>query len=152
MKFISHRGNLNGKNPSNENVPTQVLAVIRLGFDCEVDLWIVNDKLYLGHDGADNLIQKEFLLDYSEWLWIHCKNIDAVIWCQDNSNRLHYFWHESDTLTLTSKLVIWAYPGVQPIVNSVAVLPEINGEESLDCCNGICSDFILNYKERYGSL
>jgi hypothetical protein len=60
-------------------------------------------------------------------------------------NSYHYFWHEGDTLTLTSMNVIWAYPGKQPIKGSIAVMPEIHNDD-LESCMGICSDYINNYK------
>jgi hypothetical protein len=62
------------------------------------------------------------------------------------STILHYFWHEEDTLTLTSENYIWAYPGKQPIKGSIAVMPE-RGNDDLSKCIGICSDVIKKYKD-----
>jgi hypothetical protein len=59
---------------------------------------------------------------------------------------LNYFWHEEDTVTLTSFNWIWAYPGKQPIKGSIAVMPEINNDDISEA-GGICSDFIKNYKK-----
>ena len=58
---------------------------------------------------------------------------------------IHYFWHQEDDITLTSQGYIWAYPGKQPIKNSIAVLPEIY-KDKVDVCKGICSDKIELYK------
>ena len=58
---------------------------------------------------------------------------------------LHYFWHETDTITITSRGYIWAYPGKQPIQNSIAVMPELHNE-SVEHCLGVCSDFIKSFK------
>ncbi len=58
----------------------------------------------------------------------------------------NYFWHETDTVTLTSKSYIWAYPGKQPITNSIAVLPEIYND-NIENCVGVCSDIIEFYKK-----
>ena len=60
--------------------------------------------------------------------------------------RFNYFWHETDTLTLTSKGYIWVYPGKQIVKNSIAVLPEIFNDNISECV-GICSDNIKNYKK-----
>ena len=49
-------------------------------------------------------------------------------------------------ITLTSKNYIWAYPGKQPIKNSIAVLPEIY-QDNLSECLGVCSDYIENYNK-----
>jgi hypothetical protein len=57
----------------------------------------------------------------------------------------NYFWHEEDTITLTSHNYMWVYPGKQPIKNSIAVMPEIYND-ILNACLGVCSDYIKNYK------
>jgi len=46
---------------------------------------------------------------------------------------------------LTSKNYIWAYPGKQSIIGSIAVMPEIYTDDITQCI-GICSDYIQNYK------
>jgi hypothetical protein len=58
----------------------------------------------------------------------------------------NYFWHQEDTVTLTSKNFIWAYPGKQPINRSIAVMPELFNDNT-DSCLGICSDYIQNYNQ-----
>jgi hypothetical protein len=78
-----------------------------------------------------------------ERLWCHAKNIDALL--EMKKYAIHYFWHEQDTVTLTSKNYIWAYPGKQPIKNSIAVMPELY-KEDISLCRGVCSDFIKKYK------
>jgi hypothetical protein len=57
----------------------------------------------------------------------------------------NYFWHQEDTLTLTSKCHIWVYPGKQPVKGSIAVMPEIFNDK-ISQCFGVCSDYIENYK------
>ncbi len=45
MKLISHRGNLNG--PSDlENHPDQIKKVLKLGLNCEIDLWVKNNIFF----------------------------------------------------------------------------------------------------------
>jgi len=141
--LISHRGNINGPNPIRENSPFYVMGAIAMGYDVEIDVWKVGDKLYLGHDEPQYEINEEWFIDRINNLWVHCKNVESLIWV--SNTKLHYFWHEHDTVTLTSKNYIWAYPGKQPILNSVAVMPEINNEDTNNCL-GICSDFIKNFK------
>jgi hypothetical protein len=58
---------------------------------------------------------------------------------------IHYFWHENDEFTLTSKNYIWAYPTKENKPGTISVLPEINNQ-NVDGCKGVCSDFIKNYK------
>jgi hypothetical protein len=143
MKLISHRGNINGRIIEAENRPDYIDDTIRLGYDVEIDLWVVDGKIYLGHDNFQYEINDKWLNERIDKLWVHCKNIESLNWIKNTS--LHYFWHENDTLTLTSKNYIWAYPGKQPIVGSIAVMPELNDDDLSDCL-GICSDYISNYR------
>ena len=59
--------------------------------------------------------------------------------------KAHYFWHQNDDYTITSKGFIWTYPGKKLLPQSICVLPEIVNYKTIDCL-GICSDFILKYK------
>ena len=143
MILISHRGNTNGKLPSAENRPDYIDEAIGFGFDVEIDVWMVDGQLFLGHDKPQYGITWEYFKDKVDKVWIHCKNIEALYWVRET--KLHYFWHENDMVTLTSKNYIWAYPGKQPIKGSIAVMPEIYNDD-LDSCMGICSDYIKKYK------
>ena len=48
MILISHRANLDKINFDDENKPDYILAAIELGYDVEIDFWVVNKKLFLG--------------------------------------------------------------------------------------------------------
>jgi hypothetical protein len=48
-------------------------------------------------------------------------------------------------MTLTSFGYVWVYPGRQPILRSIAVMPEREWED-ISSCLGICSDVIKKYK------
>ena len=50
MKIIAHRANINGSNSSNENRLSQIRKCIELGYDIEIDIRFLINKLYLGHD------------------------------------------------------------------------------------------------------
>ena len=113
------------------------------GFDVEIDLWEIDGHLRLGHDFAQYEISLDFLIRNKDNLWIHCKNLDALYFCQETT--FNYFWHEEDTVTLTSMGVLWVYPGKQPIKGSIAVMPEIHNDD-VSICLGICSDYIERYK------
>jgi hypothetical protein len=145
MILISHRGNIDGKIPKLENKPSYVEDAIKLGFDVEIDIWMIKGILLLGHDEPQYGVPQDWLNKRYERLWIHCKNIEAMEWF-NMIGKFNYFWHQEDTITLTSMNVIWAYPGKQPIKGSIAVMPEISSD-NLDDCIGICSDYIINYKK-----
>jgi hypothetical protein len=145
MILISHRGNVNGKIPKKENNPEYIDKAISLGYDVEIDIWSIEGVLLLGHDEPQYGISQLWLNQRSQSLWIHCKTIEAMEWFNAIGG-FNYFWHEEDTVTLTSKGFIWAYPGKQPIQQSIAVMPEIHNDNITQCI-GICSDYIENYKK-----
>jgi hypothetical protein len=142
MILISHRGNIDGPNEVRENSPYYIMEALAMGFDVEIDVLFVDGKFWLGHDFPQYKTDYKFLMN--ERLWCHAKNLDALI--EMKKYAIHYFWHETDTVTLTSKNYIWAFPGKQPIKRSIAVMPEINND-SVNECLGICSDYIEKYKK-----
>ena len=147
MKLIAHRGNINGRMESWENEPTYIDLAISKGYDVEVDIWYKDNIFWLGHDKPDYGIDFRWLRDRNSKLWIHCKNIEAMTYFNANFEffPFNYFWHENDTVTLTSLNYIWAFPNKQPIKNSIAVMPELNNDDTTNCI-GICSDYVEKYK------
>jgi len=145
MFLISHRGNIDGKFDSYENEPVYIDKAISEGYDVEVDVWYKDKVLFLGHDTPQYGVDFRWFRDRISKLWIHCKNTESVIYFKECGYDFNYFWHEEDTITLTSQNHIWAYPGKQPIKNSIAVMPEINNDD-ISQCLGICSDYIKKYK------
>jgi len=145
MILIAHRGNINGRFEPLENKPAYIDLAIEKGYDVEIDTWFKDGILQLGHDKPDYEIDFKFIKDRLSKLWIHCKNVEAIIYFKDCGYDVNYFWHEEDTITLTSKNFIWAYPGKQPIQNSIAVLPELYNDDTSQCI-GLCSNYIENYK------
>lgn len=142
MKTISHRGNIDGANKDRENHPDYIKEALDLGFDVEIDVWQIDNKWYLGHDEPQYDINFEM---NDERLWIHAKNVDALSQLHHLMNP-NYFWHQNDEYTLTSKGIIWAYPGkpVPFMSRSIAVLPELY---STDIRNfyGVCTDYVTRY-------
>ena len=147
MILISHRGNIKGKNPKLEKKPSYIDKVLSEGYDCEIDIKFIDNKLYLGHDEPQYKIDPPWLYQRRHKLWIHCKDLNSLVFFSklDNSNGFNYFWHQTDTVILTSLNYIWAYPGNQPLKKSIAVLPEWKNDDITQCI-GICSDYIQDYK------
>jgi hypothetical protein len=144
MILISHRGNIDGKNEARENHPDYINEAIGYGWDVEIDVWMIEGVLFLGHDEPQYGVTRYWLNERCERLWIHCKNIEAIEWF-NMIGGFNYFWHEEDTMTLTSYGYMWVYPGKQPVKNSIAVMPEIHNDDISEC-RGICSDYIYRYK------
>lgn len=143
MILISHRGNLLGPIPEEENTPIYIDKAISEGFDVEIDVWFKDKTWYLGHDYPTYKIEISWLLEREPKLWIHCKNLESLI--EIKNYCLHYFWHENDEFTLTSKNYIWAFPRKSPIKKSIVLLPEIH-QNDITGCKGVCSDYVNNYK------
>jgi hypothetical protein len=146
MKYIAHRGLFNGPDVNLENRPEQIETALKSGYDCEIDLWLINSDFYLGHDRPDYPIDKEWVSKLG--LWIHAKNLAALRWL--TTTDLEYFWHEEDKFTLTSNNYIWTYPGNELTMRSVMVMPEYV-DKSLDNartaqCYAICSDYVGQLK------
>jgi hypothetical protein len=147
MIFISHRGNIDRIILEEENNPKKILHSLSLGYDVEIDVWSINNKIYLGHDEGKYNVKLSFLKNKN--LWCHAKNLQALeIMLQNN---ITCFWHEKDQHTLTSNGIIWTYPGYKLNKISIAVLPEkvSSSYEELKNCFGICSDNIEYYKKMF---
>ena len=147
MILISHRGNINGKNPSKENSPDYLMEAISMGYDVEIDIWMIDDNFFLGHDNPQYKIDIDWLINNSNKLWVHCKNIESLFFLKKNNFDLNFFWHENDKVVLTSKKNLWAFPTKTFHSGTIAVLPELFNS-NVDDCEGICSDFIINYKKK----
>jgi hypothetical protein len=147
MILIAHRGNINGVNEKLENSPTYVDSAINSGFHVEIDLRLVDGKLFLGHDNPDYLIDKNWIIERIDTLWIHAKNIETLEFLKDQIPASNFFWHDTDDATLTSSGFIWTYPGKQLTKYSVAVLPELCMFQNLSIAYGICSDKIYEFKD-----
>lgn len=146
MRIISHRGNLNGRDEQRENSVEYINEAIAKGFDVEVDLWLTDTGLYIGHDNPLIAVGYNFICQPE--LWVHCKNAEAIDFCF--MNLLNGFWHEEDKHAVTVQGYNWTYRGNKLVFNSIAVLPELMPEWDISNAWGICTDFPEKYKELYG--
>ena len=148
MILISHRGNLEGRVSDMENHPNYIRDALNKGFEVEIDVWYKDNDWYLGHDEPQYHINFNWLRNKK--LWCHAKNIEALNLMLDDE--IHCFWHQEDDITLTSCGFMWTYPGKQLTPKSIAVLPELNNDNSITMLPknilGICSDFIQIYGEK----
>ena len=111
MKFIAHRGNTVGPQPSFENKIHYIREARDQGYQVEIDLQLVSGVLYLGHDDP----QERFPLAWAESddFFCHAKTPEAFgALLKLGANT---FYHENDPVTLTSRQLIWCFPGVHPV-------------------------------------
>ena len=144
MKFISHRGNIDGPNPEWENDPSRIEDVLNKGYDVEIDVWKIGSKLFLGHDGP------QFPIDYgfikNESLLCHAKNLEALEYMLKMDD-VHCFWHQEDQYTITSNGYIVSYPGYAVTPKTICMRPEAQSYTQLyGSAYAICSDYVEIFK------
>jgi len=145
MILISHRGSTYGPNEEYQNDKETIDRVIEEGYHVEIDVWKVNNQLYLGHDYPEWLhgkIESKWLIDRKDVLLCHAKNVQSLQHLLDIDT--HCFWHEEDKYTITNRGIIIAYPGISLPKGSICMRPEEQVDWSQ--CWGICSDYIERYK------
>ena len=92
MILISHRGNINGKNSDRENSIEYIEEALDMGYNVEIDVWVIDNKFYLGHDNP--LYEVDFLFLINNKLWCHAKNLEALLKMKNYD--INCFWHEND--------------------------------------------------------
>ena len=150
MKIISHRGFLKGPDSKIENSPQFIDKAISLELDVEIDLWLICDELFLGHDNPKYKVDIDWLLNRKNNLWIHCKNIKAIDYLLMRKYSLNFFFHQLDDVTLTSKGFLWVYPEKEYTSNSVIV--SLDQNSAIDILKselkpyGVCTDYPRSLK------
>lgn len=142
MKMISHRGNVTSKAVDMENTIPYINYALKMGYDVEIDVWLVGNKLFLGHDNPQHEIDTSYLIN--DRLLCHAKNKEAFSYMLDDK-RIHCFWHDKDDYTLSSKSIPIVYPNKPPIKNSIVMVTDHSVFESLKNSTeiyGICYDYI----------
>jgi len=109
MIKVAHRGNFEGRNPSQENSISYIKKALDRGFHVEVDVWEKSGRYLLGHDKPQYDVKGTFL--QNKKLICHAKNIEAF-YSMLKDKKIHCFWHEQDLCTLTSRGWVWMYPEV----------------------------------------
>ncbi len=147
MILISHRGNIECKEVDNENKPEYIIKSISRGFLTEVDVWYEEGDFFLGHDNPQYKINYNFL--FNKNLLCHAKNYKALEYFFNSNKIHHYFWHQNDDYTLSSKGIPIIYPGKQVIKGSIIMSwnNTLYTQEDINSCYGVCSDNIIYFNE-----
>lgn len=149
MILISHRGNIKEPNKLLENKPSYIDTAISMGYDVEVDIRLVNDIFYLGHDTPDIEVSDTWLRKRRNVLWIHCKDIESAIKLSKMefayNETYNYFCHTSDKFVLTSSNHIWVHDLTMNIGDK-CIIPLL-GEDDINKYDGnipygICTDYV----------
>lgn len=151
LNVISHRGNINGPDKARENKIECIIECIeKYSLDVEIDLRTKDNKLFLTHDEIFTdftyFNNVQFLKKYKNNLWIHCKDIETLIYANENLQEFNYFGHNNDSFVLTSKRFIFTAPGNLTGTNVVCVMPELNSSfvNPYNVC-AVLTDYPLNF-------
>ena len=109
MIIISHRGNIRGPVPDKENRPSYVDCAIGNGYHVEIDIRLINDELWLGHDEPKYSLSQEdfmFFLVRKE-VWWHAKDYTTLANLMSRGSWMKVFAHESDHCALVSGGFVW---------------------------------------------
>jgi hypothetical protein len=143
MILIAHRGNYKGREEKRENHPALIGEALCLGFHVEIDVWLQGAKFYLGHDKPVYPLNEELLFDNR--VWVHAKNPEAAI-ILAQIPVIHYFWHESDTMSITSMNYVWT---CQPTITGLhTIYMEVDQNiphQNPFFIGGICSDDVMRF-------
>ena len=153
MQYISYLGIYDGTNLQDAGTPDQLGRAFNSGFSCMVNVWRVDDVLYLGTDQPLTQVTEQYI--QGSRFWINAMNDDMQTWIAAQPIKLYpnYFWFpnitESTPVTTSSGKIIT--PGPVPIDNtSIVFPPEIQDRGMLSTvhlrCFGVCSTYLTFIK------
>lgn len=150
MKIISHRGNINGIKIGLENRPSYIDSAIQLGLEVEVDVRYINNKIYLGHDFPEYIIENKWIEKRIRHLWFHCKNLEAAQYLNKNFQDIMFFCHSQDPFVCTSIGYFWVHD-LSFELKEDCIIPLLNKEDIIKFNNknvyGICTDHVTFCKD-----
>ena len=154
MFYISYQGIYDGKDYEDANTPSQISKAQQRGFSCLIDVWRVNNKLYVGN--GQPLIEVTEKYIQGNRFYINAVNTDMQTWIATQPSALYpnYFHFDASTppppyaTASNGKLIT---PGTVPInTNSVMFLPEITDRSLLTMvnvrCYAICSTYLFTIR------
>ena len=159
--IIAHRGLLNGPSKELENNPENIILNIKNypNLCNEIDINILKDGVYIGHDKPLYKIDLKFIIDNKRSLILHIKELDydspyTINVLLDLYRSCHCFCHDEDKFTITNKGLIWSHPKMGLNKNTIFVMPEkvmslnsVNFINNLHLLKGVCTDFPLQIME-----
>jgi hypothetical protein len=154
MLYISYQGIYDGQNYEDANTPKQINKALGKGFSCLINVWRVDNKLYVGTEQPVIEVTEKYI--QGPRFWINAVNEDMQTWIATQSSTLYpnYFNFAASTppppyaTASNGKLIT---PGTVPInTDSVMFLPEINDRSLYTMVKvksyGICSGFLTLIK------
>lgn len=149
MNLISYRGIFDGNDFQDANTVKQINKARSNGFTVMIDVWRVNNKLYLGNDQPITEVTDTYIRGNK--FYINARNIDMLNWLQTQPSTLYpnYFYFAAPTppppfVTASNGKLIT--PGTVPINNnSIIFLPEITDTAMFSTVRLKCFGIISSY-------
>jgi hypothetical protein len=154
MLYISYQGIFDSQNFEDANTPNQIRKAFNAGYSCMVDVWRVDNRIYLGSYAPTTEVTEKYI--QGNRFWLNARNVDMQDWLTAQPNRLYpnYFWFTTPNpppayVTASNGKLIT--PGTVPINNnSVIFLPEIDDRSLFSTvhlrCYGVCSTYLTLIK------
>jgi len=154
MLYISYQGIYDGQNYEDANTPKQINKALGKGYSCLIDVWRVDNKLYVGN--GQPLIEVTDKYIQGPRFWINAVNTDMQDWIATQSSTLYpnYFHFDASTppppyaTARNGKLITPVTVHINS--NSVFFLPDINDRSLYTMVKvksyGICSGFLTFIK------
>lgn len=137
--LIAHRGNITGPEPENENTMRHITRALDAGYHAEVDVWVLDKQIFLGHNIPSQKVTLSTLLTMKDKLWVHAKNYEALQYLRYDFNT---FYHNDDLYTLTSHNHVWSHKGMHNMTGIVC-MPNLTIEQHLIReAYGVCHDYL----------
>lgn len=140
--IISHLGNIDGRQPDNENKLAYIQKALKAGWHVCVDVVFHCGTFILPYDGGFNPAPPALLSKQRVWCRAHDPvTLDAL--CNVSA---HSFL-DTQGLALTSAQFVWTLPGHELTPRSIAVFPETATEDWLTIYEpaGLCSNEPIRY-------
>jgi len=145
MKIISHRGNINGVVIDKENRPSYLDCAIQSGYEVETDIRYINGEYWLGHDTPDYKINESWILNRTENIWFHCKDLNSTIQLKKLSKDIKYFCHSQDPYVLTSTNHLWVHD-LSLNLDETCIIPLLDENSIINFSNkivyAVCTDYV----------
>ena len=137
LALIAHRGNIYGVNRDLENKKSYLQEALSQGYWIECDVQMYKNKLYFGHDEPRELATE---LITNPRTICHAKDAQSLI--KLNQLNVHFFWHETDKITITNRGYFWCYPGIHLKSTNAIWLDLLHKPipDDISGIFGICSD------------
>jgi len=144
--LIAHRGLLSGPNEIEENKIKSIENCLDEGYNVEVDVMLIGDELFLGHDEPQEKCPWWIL--ESKKTWIHAKTVKTFHYLTKNKIP-NLFYHTDEDVVLTTSMFLWTNLNKELTEISICVLPEQTNQSIKDIrnCYGICTDYPIRYEK-----